>query len=88
MSITRIECTSEQLLKIWNELDLDPACGDFPFETAADLGLCFRGGFDHAEIKANGWTLKLHDRGMNDHCNDFVFSVPVADRDSRRGPLV
>lgn len=73
------------LVQIYTELDRAPR--EMPFETAAELGLCFAGGFDHAEIQANGWTLKLHDRGMNDRCRDFVFSVPVADRDSRRGPL-
>jgi hypothetical protein len=83
MSITRIECTPEQIVAIWNDLDRN----DFMFETAADLGLSFAGGFDHAEVKANGWSLKLHDRGMNDRCRDFVFSVPVTERTSRRGPL-
>ena len=85
MSITRIECTADQLVDIWNEMDREDR--DLPFETAASLGLCFRGGFDHAEVKANGWSLKLHDRGMNDCCNDFIFSVPVTERTSRRGPL-
>ena len=85
MRITRIECTPSQLVGIWNEMNR--ADRDLPFETAAALGLCFAGGFDHAQVKANGWSLKLHDRGMNDRCRDFVFSVPVGERTSRRGPL-
>lgn len=80
-----IYVNADTLKQIYTELDRDVR--DLPFETAASLGLCFRGGFDHSEVKANGWTLKLHDRGMNDRCNDFTFTVSPAERATRRGPL-
>jgi hypothetical protein len=82
---TTIHVDAETLAKICKELDRPTR--HMPFETAADLGLRFAGGFDHAEVKARGWTLKLHDRGMNGHCNDFTFSVPTVARTSYRGPL-
>ena len=85
MSTKTISVTTETLLQINRELDRPTR--EMPFETAVEYGLSFAGGFDHAEVKANGWTLKLHDRGMNDRCNDIAFTVPVSDRTSRRGPL-
>jgi hypothetical protein len=85
MSTTRIEIDAETLQQINSELGR-PA-RELPFETAAECGLSFSGGFDHASIHAQGWGLKLHDRGCNDRENSFLFAVPVADRTSRRGPL-
>ena len=78
--VTKIECTAEQLAEICREAD------EAYFGVAADLGLCFRGGFDYAEPAKNGWSVKLHDRGMNDRCRDFVFRVPMAQRTSGQGP--
>lgn len=80
-----IRVDAHTLVQIYTELDRAPR--EMPFETAAELGLCFAGGFDRAEVKAGGWALKLHDRGMNDRCRDFTFTVPVTERTSRRGPL-
>jgi len=82
---TTIYVDAETLTKIWKELDRQTR--EMPFETASDLGLHFAGGFDHAEVKARGWTIKLHDRGMNDRCNDFTFSVPTVERKTYYGPL-
>lgn len=85
MSNQTINVDAATLMQI--SAELDRSTREMPFETASDLGMCFSGGFDHAEVKANGWALKLHDRGMNDRCRDFTFTVPVAERTSRRGPL-
>ena len=85
MTNKTINVDATTLKQIYSELDR--STHDMPFETAAEHGLSFRGGFDHAEVKAGGWSLKLHDRGMNDRTNDFTFTVPVVDRTSRRGPL-
>jgi hypothetical protein len=85
MSTTRIEITAETLRQINSELDR--SARELPFETAAEHGLCFAGGFDHASVHANGWALKLHDRGCNDRERSFLFAVPVTDRTSHRGPL-
>ena len=82
MTTTTIECTADALVKIRQEADQRPPY----FGTAADLGLSFVGGFDHAEIAANRWSIKFHDRGMNGKFRDFWFMVPVAARDSRIGP--
>lgn len=82
MTTTTIECTVADLSTICAEAEQSPAY----FGTAADLGLQFRGGFDHAEVAANGWSVKLHDRGMNGRSHDFIFRVPVAARDQKRGP--
>jgi hypothetical protein len=85
MSNQTINVDATTLKQIYSELDRSTR--EMPFETAAEYGLHFAGGFDHAEVKANGWTLKIHDRGLNDRCNDFAFTVPVTERTSRRGPL-
>lgn len=75
-----IEVTAEQLIAICKEADEET------FETAASLGPLFIGGFDHAEVAVNGWSITLHDRGMNGRCRDTTYRVPVNQRDRRRGP--
>jgi hypothetical protein len=85
MSNQTINVDATTLKQIYSELDR--STHDMPFETAAEYGLGFAGGFDHAEVKTGGWSLKLHDRGCNGRCADFTFTVPVAERTSRRGPL-
>lgn len=79
-SMTTIECTAEQLAAICAEAD------QAYFGTAANLGLRFMGGFDHAEVAANRWSVKLHDRGLSGRSHDFRFAVPVAARTAKRGP--
>ena len=85
MSTETINVNQETLIAIFNELDRPRGGG--PLHTAAKHGLILAGGLDHAEVKANGWVLKLYDRGLNGRSKDFVFTVPVSERTSRRGPL-